>query len=299
MKSLGALCKLCQDSDNLRASHIVPRFVGKYLKRTSATGFLTAVDTSGTPTRSQDLGKGKLLCIRCESILSEAETFFANTIFHPFKQGSLKTIPVDDRLARFAVSVSLRALWVMQHVEHPLAEKWKDQLGELQDEWRNYLLRTPTFIMGKNTHHILLCNERVLAPGLNHRPNLIHSVLRTSAYYLFERFGKAYVFANLAGVQIISMISPPELPVSRGTEVYPEQRFGVDTPAGIGWGGYFQNLSELAEKCEAAFSSLSNGQKASIERAMNKHPGRVAASEDARVFRMQQVLRDAIQEDSP
>ncbi len=133
--------------------------------------------------------------------------------------------------------------------------------------------------------------------GLKNSPNLIHSVLRTSAYYLFEKFEKAYVFANLAGVQIISMIYPPELPVSRGTEVYPNQTFGVVSPPGIGWGGYFQNLLELARKFDAARNRLSVAQREMIERAMDKDPERAAMSEDARIYWMQQELRQSLQED--
>ena len=294
MKSVSPLCKLCQDSDDLRGSHILPRFLGKYLKETSATGFLTAIDTEGQPSRSQDLHKMKLLCDRCETILSKVETFFAKTIFHPFKQGGPMTIPLDDRLGRFAVSVSLRALWVMQLVEDPLAEKWKDKLCELETEWRNYLLLTPNFIMGKNSHHILLCDEDLLAVGLKDSPNLIHSVMRTSAFYLFEQFGKAYVFANLAGVQIVSMISPPEFPTSRGTQVYPNQTFGVDIPPGVGWGGYYQNLLKLTRKLDAARSRFSDAQKKTIEQSMNNDPQRVAKSEDARILSMQQILRHDI-----
>jgi hypothetical protein len=204
------------------------------------------------------------------------------------------TIPLDDRLGRFAVSVSLRALWVMQLVEDPLAEKWKDKLDKLETEWRKYLLETPNFIMGENSHHILLSNEDLLTVGLKDNPNLIYNVLRTSAFYLFEKFGKAYVFANLAGVQIISMISPTELPVSRGTQVYPNQTFGVDSPPGIGWGGYFQNLLELTRKLDAAKSRFSDAQKKNVEQSMNKEPERVAKSEDVRILRMQQILRHDI-----
>ncbi len=292
----GTLCKLCQKNDDLRTSHVLPRFLGKYLKETSATGFLTAVDENGKPSRSQDLYKRELLCDQCETVLNEAETFFAASIFHPFKKNQLKTIPVDERLGRFAVSVSLRALWMMQLIKHPLAERWKGQLDELETEWRNYLLKKHNFVKGNHSHHILLCNEAILAVGLKNSPNLIHSVLRTSAYYLFEKFDKAYVFANLAGVQIISMISPPELPVSQGTEVYPNQTFGVVTPPGIGWGGYFQNLLELARKCDDARSRLSVTQREMIKRSMNKDPEKAAMSEDGLIYRMQQELLQSIQE---
>ena len=296
---MSGLCRLCQDSDDLRVSHVLPRFVGRYLKNTSATGFLTAVDRTGKPSRAQDLAKTKLLCDRCESILCESETFFANTVFYPLKQNTLKTIPVDEHFARFAVSVSLRVLWIMQIVEHPLAEKWKDELSKLETEWRNYLLRKPDFIVGDNSHHILLCSKKLLAVGLKNSPHLIYNIFRSSAYYLFEKFGKAYVFANLAGVQIISMISPPDLPASQGTQVYPNQTFGVVTPSGIGWGGYFQNLLELATKLDAAVSRVTDGQQEMINCAMNKDPGRAVTSEDALIIRMQQELRDSVQEDMP
>ena len=292
-----SLCKLCEKNNDLEVSHVLPGFLGKYLKNTSATGFLTAVDENGNPSRSQDLYKRRLLCRQCESVFSEAETFFAEKVFYPFKRDKLQSIPVDDRLGRFAVSVSLRALWIMQLVEHPLVERWKDQLGELETEWRNYLLKKANFVKGNHSHHILLCNEAILAVGLKNSPNLIQSVLRTSAYYLFEKFEKAYVFANLAGVQIISMIHPPELPVSRGTEVYPNQTFGVEAPPGIGWGGYYQNLLELAEKCDAARGRLSVAQREMIERSLVKDPERAAMSEDGRIYRMQQELRHSIQDD--
>jgi hypothetical protein len=296
MNKAAILCKLCKKDDDLKISHVLPRFLGKYLRDTSASGFLTAIDVNGKPSRSQDLYKRHLLCDQCESVLNEAETFFADKIFYPFKNNELKSIPTDDRLGRFAISVSLRALWIMQLVEHPLVERWKDQLHGLENEWRNYLLKTPNFVKGSHSHHILLCNEGILTVGLKNSPNLIHSVLRTSAYYLFEKFGKAYVFSNLAGVQVISMISPPELPVSRGTEVYPNQTFGVVGPPGIGWGGYFQNLLELARKCDEARNRLSVSQREMIECATNKDPERSAMSEDGRIYRMKQELLQSMQE---
>ena len=283
------LCKLCLNSDDLKHSHVLPRFLGKYLKNTSATGYLMAIDTEGRPSRGQDLYKTKLLCSGCEAILNEAEIFFANTIFYPFQHRTLGTIPIDERLSRFAVSVSLRALWIMQFAQHPLVARWQKELKELEIEWRSYLLNSQNFVKGHNSHHILLCDENLLAVGVRNSPNLIYSVMRTSAYYLFEKFDKAYVFANLAGVQVISMISPVELPVSRGTQVYPEQTFGVVTPPGIGWGGYYQNLLGLARELDAASSRLSEAQKERIDRAMNTE--RAAKSEDVRILKKQHQLR--------
>ena len=65
-------CALCGQQKDLRKSHIVPRFVGKWLKSTSATGFLRGV--KNPELRLQDLPTLPLLCGDCEQIFSKLET---------------------------------------------------------------------------------------------------------------------------------------------------------------------------------------------------------------------------------
>lgn len=246
----------------------------------------------------QDLYKTELLCKTCESILNESETFFANHIFHPFKNNSLKNIPEDDHFGRFAISISLRVLWMMKFIEHPIVQRWPRILKELEKEWIEYLLRKPGFKKGKNSHHIILCNENLLASGLKNNPNLLINILRTSTYYIFEKFEKVYLFANLAGVQVISMVHPINLPVSSGTEVYPNQTFGRIVPAGIGWGGYFQNLIELSNKCNDLKMSISDSYLKLMEKALEKNKGNFPDSEDFRILLMQQaILKSIINDD--
>ena len=93
------------------------------------------------------------------------------------------------------------------------------------------------------------------------------------------------------------MIFPEELLVSRGTEVYPNQTLGTISPAGIGWGGYYQNLIELTRKCDAAINRISDSYKRKIEYKMNKDPDRTFNSEDIRILRMKELLRHYIQKD--
>ena len=38
------ICALCHESKELKESHFIPKFVGKWLKKTSATGYLRNVD---------------------------------------------------------------------------------------------------------------------------------------------------------------------------------------------------------------------------------------------------------------
>lgn len=283
-------CRLCQLHAELNDSHIIPAFVGRWLKRTSATGYFTAVDTESAAERSQDLCKAQLLCNNCEGILNEFETYFANHIFYPFKNGTLNAIDIDENIGKFAVSISLRVLWLLQDSCDPKATKWAHILNKLEQEWREYLLGSGGFVKGSNSHHILFSNEQLLAYGLGSAPNLILNLLRTSVFYFYEKFGKAYIFSNMAGVQVISMIDPPELPTSIGTQVYPEQTLGGKDLPGIGWGGYFQNIMEFSNSVDAIRNELPKGYKDMIDRAEEKNPERAINSEDAKLIYQQQLL---------
>ncbi len=283
-------CKLCHLNTELKDSHIIPSFVGKWLKKTSATGFFMAVDTEGAAERSQDLYKTQLLCHSCEGILNNHETYFANHIFHPFKNGTLNAIASHESVGSFAVSISLRVLWLLQDSRDPLAMKWAHILNKLEPEWRQYLLCPEGFVKGVNSHHILFSNEQLLAHGLRSAPNLILNLRRTSVFYIYEKFGQAYFFANMAGIQVISMIAPPEFPISIGTQVYPKQVLGGKDLPGIGWGGYFQNIMEFSNGVDETRNGLSQSYKEMINRAEEKDPERAITSEDAKLIYQQNVL---------
>ncbi len=283
-------CKLCHLNRELNDSHVIPSFVGRWLKKTSATGYFIAVDTEGTAERSQDLYKAKLLCDNCEGILNQFETYFANNIFHPFKNGTLNAIDNNENIAKFVVSISLRVLWLHQGINHPFVMKWAHILNKLEQEWRQYLLCSGDFVKGPNSHHILFSNKQLLANGLRSAPNLILNLLRSSAFYPFEKFGKAYIFSNMAGIQVISMIYPHELPASIGTQVYPEQTLGGKDRPGIGWGGYFQNIMEFSNKQDAIQSALPKGYKNMIDRTVEKNPERAINSEDTKLIYQQQIM---------
>lgn len=288
-KTINNPCRLCKRVSSLQESHIIPSFVGKWLKKTSATGFFSQISPDHNIQRVQDLFKTGLLCSRCEILISNFERYFAEKVFYPLQEGNLKSISINDNLGKFAVSISLKALWVLLEVKDSLALKWKGKLLELEEEWRNYLIETSWFTRGKNSHHIIFHSKSLMALGLPNNPNLIFNLMRSTAFYIYEKFNKAYISSNMAGIQIISMIEPAELPVSRGTQVYPEQKLGQERP-GIGWGGYFQNLMEFSRDCNLASNNLREGQKKIINRAISKNPDRVRSSEDFKILAEQELF---------
>ena len=57
------ICKLCGKNDDLRESHFIPKFVGKWIKKTSVTGYIR--EKNEVQKRAQDIAKEHWLCGDC------------------------------------------------------------------------------------------------------------------------------------------------------------------------------------------------------------------------------------------
>ena len=90
----------------LQESHILPRFVFRWLKETSATGYLRSGQQPNL--RVQDGLKLHLLCQDCKQRFNHWGTQFANEIFHPMTQGTAERASYGPLLL-FWVSVSWRS----------------------------------------------------------------------------------------------------------------------------------------------------------------------------------------------
>ena len=100
-------CKLCGNRSELQESHIIPKFVFKYLKKSSVTGYFRLGEIPDR--RPQDGYKIPLLCRRCEQMFSQWERLFASKVFIPLNKD--QTLGgYGSWLLKFAVSVSWRVL---------------------------------------------------------------------------------------------------------------------------------------------------------------------------------------------
>jgi hypothetical protein len=73
-------CEYClQDKEKLETSHIIPKLIYRWIKKTGTTGRLR--DGRNVRIPVQDGLKKELLCSDCEGDFSEYETYFANQIF--------------------------------------------------------------------------------------------------------------------------------------------------------------------------------------------------------------------------
>jgi uncharacterized protein YlaI len=92
-------CKLCGTKGELEESHFIPKFVGKWIKKTSITGYLR--EHNEPHKRAQDIAKEYWLCGECEDKFSAWETKFANAVFHPFVNGKTSVASYDSWMSKF------------------------------------------------------------------------------------------------------------------------------------------------------------------------------------------------------
>ena len=98
---------MCLEERELKRSHILPDFAGRWLKDTSATGYLRY---SGAPNkRHQDTERLYLFCEPCEQRLSVWERKFRLEVFTKIVNDEPKPYRYGPWLLLFGVSVCWRA----------------------------------------------------------------------------------------------------------------------------------------------------------------------------------------------
>ncbi len=101
-------CRLCEKVRELEDSHILPKFIYKYQKKTSPTGYVRGTENPNLIVRDGE--KTPFLCGECEDLFSKWETKFATDIFHPYQNDSKKEFLYEEWLTKYLASVSFRVL---------------------------------------------------------------------------------------------------------------------------------------------------------------------------------------------
>ena len=132
---MNGICRLCGNNGLLLYSHLIPRFAVKWLKKTSATGYLRSL-LSGK--RQQETRREYLLCPNCERLLGRDEKRFSERIFIPYQQKPhLPTsFTYEEWFLRFLVGLHWRALVTSD----PVPENLRTIFDAAGERWRQYLL---------------------------------------------------------------------------------------------------------------------------------------------------------------
>lgn len=204
-------CALCRQPKKLELSHIVPKFVIRYLKKTS----IGAIRNMENPDRViQDGEKHYLLCGDCEDLFSTYETKFANTFFYPYMKDNVKEFNYDSDVYYFLTSVSWRSLYldILDFVEHSqevgIDTETLDCLISREQAMREYLLKKQNIVAGIE-HHIFFFEDikNITNTLIDMRP---HTTMHRgiTSYTFFNKELKTHAtLTNMMGIVLFTLYS--------------------------------------------------------------------------------------------
>lgn len=205
------LCRLCENSSDLCESHILPKFVFRWLRKSSLTG----VRDSETPNlRVQDGWKRDFLCVACEALLNKYETPFAKHLFWPFHKRAasdpLKAPDYRDWCLPFCVSVSWRVLRMAQEdgILPSLTQTQEAGVQSALDTWRDTLLNKRPH-PGVHIQQLLPFGMVKEAPSEVVSPYQNRYFLRTMQIDVLVDDDSVVVFSKLGRLAILGFVTPP------------------------------------------------------------------------------------------
>ncbi len=269
------VCGLCKRKSELRASHIIPAFVFRWLRETSATGFLKS--GMNPQKRAQDGLKVPLLCEQCEQRFSRLERRFANAMFYPMQRDKVSEVEYADWFLKFCVSISWRVLtYAVQQgqIGHFSEEQNREGMAALA-RWAQFLLDEVAH-PGRFEQRLVLLGAIAKAPT-NHRfqPNTNRYFMRGMDVDLASSASSAFTFAKIGPFALFGMIESHER--WRGTK--------VNANAGtVGPREYelpreiFDYWMDRAERQSRAYRKISAAQQEKLEAAIRLDPERFLRS---------------------
>lgn len=284
-------CALCKSDERLIESHIIPQFVFDRIKTDSPTGFLRG-GISDVNLRKQDGDKPKMLCNDCEQRFSKVENKLAAKVFAPYHESGTTSFAYGPWLAYFISSVNWRTLH-LDNIGFHSKKEWPDNVLRILDDAEKLLA---DFLLGKRPdigdmeNHILpMFQITGASPELDHiEPNFL---FRTSAFdftFIVPGLDGFYVFANLAGVVIFTVIRKGRNDVWENTLVQLGDGFVGQLPVQHE-SPLMSHIMEFLIECSKV--KVSPAQKNRIIESLKANP-QAAQSKAAQIRELDKKLRD-------
>lgn len=275
-------CALCAGSSELQASHIIPRFVFEWLRRTSATG---RIRSSETPNRRvQDGMKPRMLCWNCEQLFSSWEKEFAENCFSPLNSGSVRHISYGPWMLKFATSISWRVLRTFASSGNldEFPEHVKVNVNGALRRWSQFLLgHEPN--PGPYEQHMLVSDVVVGTTFSNVPHNISRYLARAIEVYVTHDGGSAMSYAKLGRFVLFGFIGMKYPRRWKGTKLHIRHgKFGqhdVELPMEVG-----DFIFKRARLAAGGNLRISERQLQRIRESYVEDPTRAAQSETLRAM---------------
>jgi len=202
---LQGICKLCQKDTQLRMSHFIPKFVGKWIKKTSITGYIRESNT--VHKRAQDIAKEYWLCAECEGLFSSWERSFANKVLYPFVDYNECIASYGSWMPKFCASLSWRTLTYI-HSKSSNRNKVKnyiDAINSAELHLAQYLLNKEISLCQYEQHLFPLGRiESTTKRGLP--SNINRYFLRTMAMDIIGNSTDTFIYTKLPSFIVLGLV---------------------------------------------------------------------------------------------
>lgn len=270
-------CSLCGASDSLCESHIIPHFVIRWLRETSATGHIRFGHAPNL--RVQDGLKQPLLCLACEGLLGGWEKETAERVFKPYHRDSEPVLPYGPWFAKFCASLCWRALFIYRGLglDH-LSEQQLQLVDRALDVWRDLIFDRREH-PGEFELHVLPLPGLSSAKGFDLPSNMNRYFAREIESDVGSTGRSVFVQVKICRLMVLGFVQMPNAREWEGTRVKmrrgsiggPQTYFVPKT-----FGDY---LIERAKHVASIQAGISESQKQKIVAAMYSDLDRAARSE--------------------
>lgn len=276
------ICKLCGSEGTLEESHFIPKFVGKWMKKTSITGFLR--EKNEVHKRAQDTAKEHWLCGDCEDRLSVWETNFANKIFYPFLNEGKSTAYYGGWLSKFCASLSWRTLTYVlsKNPDKDQSEEYYETVEKAERHLAGYILGKIDNLNEYEQHLFPL--DAIESTTSNELPNNINRYfLRTIAMDIIGNSTDLIVYTKLPSFMVLGFIKAKEPKKHRTSRV--ALRSGKISPRDYYWpDGFINYITEKAQEISDVYDKIPKEQQDKIEQYLLDNPDKAANSKTIKAF---------------
>lgn len=275
-------CRLCGVSGQLQSSHVIPAFIFKWLRSTSATGHIRFGETPNR--RSQDGWKKYWLCSSCENQLSKSETAFAKQLFHPFVENRLSTAGYGPWLLKFCVSLSWRVLHAFDEIDllDDYTEDERKCFYDAERVWREYLIGDRPH-PGHFRQHIYMVGG-ISTASAEVAPNINSHIMRHVAADVVKNEDTHLVYTKLPKMFIFGVLRNDHTRDWKGTKVAANGGF-IPSSQTVPQ-EFYRYLNNKALNTLRIQSSISQRQQEKIFSSLKSDPQKFLKSETLRAIEL-------------
>lgn len=262
-------CKLCQQNKPLKKSHIIPKFVARWLKKTSATGYLRQATKANI--RKQDLDREKILCKDCETLFSKWETLFSREIFLPYQNNNKREFDYEEWLMKFAVSLSWRAGIVELEGFRRYKPHLVHHLERALEKWREFLMGSES---SQDYAHHLLFLDIVESVDKIQLPDGFHGyLLRATDLTIPANDHDVFAYVKLPSMVFFSGVFPKQPAGWKNTSIFESGRIDSSNQT-VSDGIFGEFFLDRVSQGEKLMSYMSDKQKKKITEGIASNPSK-------------------------